>query len=71
MSFDIRVYCRRLLLGKETTVDQKELLFLSKTFSRLTNGGIDLRLDGIGEDYFCDFGDSTDSNEDLEDLLMN
>ena len=52
-------------------LDQKELLFLSKTFSRLTNGGIDLRLDGIGEDYFCDFGDSTDSNEDLEDLLMN
>lgn len=49
-------------------LDEKELLFLSKTFSRLAIGGIGLRLDGIGEDYFCDFSDSTDSDDDPEDL---
>lgn len=44
-------------------LDHKEMLFLSKTFPRLTNAGIDLRLDGISEDYFWDL-DSTDSDED-------
>ena len=48
-------------------LDGKELLFIAKTFSRLTNGGIDLGLDGIGKDYFCDFWDSTDSDKDPED----
>ena len=54
----VDIHCR----GKK--LEEKELLFLSKTFSRLPNGGIDLTLDEIDEHYFCDFGDSMDSSED-------
>ena len=40
-------------------------MFLSKTFPSLQ--GIGLRLDGIREDYFWDFSNSTDNDEDPED----
>lgn len=46
-----------------TKLEEKELLFLSKTFSRLPNGGISLRSEELDGDYVFD---SADSDEDAE-----
>ena len=37
-----------------TKLEEKELLFLSKTFSQLPNGGISLRSDEFDGDYVFD-----------------
>lgn len=49
-----------------TKLEEKELLFLSKTFSRLPNGGISLRSGELDGDYVFD---SADSDEDAEDYF--
>ena len=45
-------------------LEDKEMLFLFKTFSQLTNAGIDLRLDGVDEDYFLDLASTASGKED-------